>query len=271
MTTYLFVWNPDRWDWANLEDQISELRFTGQTNQIWSCRSHKTVRPNDRAFLCQVGRKGQGIIGSGTITTYSFMAPHWNGSKILIPRVNIQFDVLLNPSKDAILSKEVLKTPKLEAQEWSPQGSGITIRQEIVDDLEKLWFDFLKTYNGRYYPFENSEVETLRYPEGAAYEVRLTRYERNPQARKDCLLHWGYACQVCETDFEKVYGEIGKDYIHVHHVNPLCIVRSLQNIDPIFDLRPVCPNCHAMLHKRENPFTIEELRNIIKEQKNNSV
>jgi 5-methylcytosine-specific restriction protein A len=35
-------------------------------------------------------------------------------------------------------------------------------------------------------------------------------------------------------------------------------------VDPIADLRPVCPNCHAMLHsRRPTPLSIAELKRII--------
>lgn len=36
------------------------------------------------------------------------------------------------------------------------------------------------------------------------------------------LLIHGTVCQACEFDFEKTYGEIGRDYIEVHYVKPLC-------------------------------------------------
>ena len=57
--------------------------------------------------------------------------------------------------------------------------------------------------------------------EGKSKEVTQTRYERNPQARKTCLKHYGYSCQICNFNFEKTFGEIGKGFIHVHHVNAI--------------------------------------------------
>jgi predicted HNH restriction endonuclease len=29
------------------------------------------------------------------------------------------------------------------------------------------------------------------------------------------------------------------------------------------DLRPVCPNCHATLHHREPPYSLEEVRQFL--------
>lgn len=98
------------------------------------------------------------------------------------------------------------------------------------------------------------------YPEGMRRTVTVNAYERNPKARQACIAHHGAACQVCGFDFEKTYGEIGKGYIHVHHIKPISEIGKSYEVDPKTDLVPVCPNCHAMLHKRNPPFGVEELR-----------
>jgi len=60
-----------------------------------------------------------------------------------------------------------------------------------------------------------------------------------------------------------MYGERGKGFIHVHHLRPLADVGEEYELDPIADLRPVCPNCHAMIHARPVTLTIEELRSLL--------
>ncbi len=108
------------------------------------------------------------------------------------------------------------------------------------------------------YPDELKNSETLF--EGIKKAVIVNSYERNPIARTKCIEHYGAQCVVCNFDFEKVYGEIGKGFIHVHHLTQLSDIRRGYEVDPINDLRPVCPNCHAMLHKKHPPLTIEELK-----------
>lgn len=98
------------------------------------------------------------------------------------------------------------------------------------------------------------------FPEGAVTRVTVNKYERDPSARKKCLAKYGHKCSVCELDFEDQYGDIGKDFIHVHHLKELSTVGAGYEVDPLEDLRPVCPNCHAMLHKRRPAFTPDELR-----------
>ena len=105
---------------------------------------------------------------------------------------------------------------------------------------------------------EITEAET--YEEGAAQRVLVNRYERDPKARKKCIEHHGTRCAVCEFDFERRYGKIGKGFIHVHHLRPLGRLKSSYRIDPVRDLVPVCPNCHAMLHCQNPPYDIQQLR-----------
>lgn len=110
-------------------------------------------------------------------------------------------------------------------------------------------------------PDEVEEGQT--YIEGAMKRVPVNAYERSPQARRACLRHHGTDCSVCGFSFEESYGEIGAGYIHVHHLKPLAQAGGEYELDPVEDLRPVCPNCHAMLHKRNPPYSIEELREIL--------
>lgn len=108
------------------------------------------------------------------------------------------------------------------------------------------------------------EKETL--VEGAKMQITVNAYERNLKARKECLNHYGCICMVCGIDFESVYGRIGRGFIHVHHLREISEIKKTYTVDPIADLRPVCPNCHAMLHQQKKPcYTIEELKLIISE------
>ncbi|MEM1042624.1 MAG: HNH endonuclease [Bacteroidota bacterium] len=119
------------------------------------------------------------------------------------------------------------------------------------------------------YPTKNSitradSASASREPrpgyEGAVKRVALDRYERDPKLRQRCLDYFGYDCAVCGLNFETAYGEIGRGYIHVHHLVPLALKAGPRLVDPVRDLRPVCPNCHAMLHRRNPPIPVEELR-----------
>jgi 5-methylcytosine-specific restriction enzyme A len=268
---YLFVWNPDKWSqWTDpkhepyIEKNIEELKNTGKVTLMWSCRSHKSIRPGDRAFLAKVGTAPRGIFGSGKVVSEPFLSQHWNGADKDFPRVLIEFDVLLNPEKDSILTLDHLDKGNLAKQQWTPQSSGISIRPEALEELDKEWFEFLRTQEIRYNPFSETTDTKQTFLEGAATQVTQTRYERNVFARNQCLTHYGYSCSVCDFNFEKFYGNLGYKFIHVHHLTQVATRKQEYKVDPIHDLRPVCPNCHAMLHKQNPPLTIEELKGMIK-------
>lgn len=112
------------------------------------------------------------------------------------------------------------------------------------------------------YSDEVSETEILM--EGAVRRTSVNAYERNPIARLRCIERYGTQCAVCGLSFETRYGEMGRDFIHVHHLRSVAEIGREYQVDPINDLRPVCPNCHAMLHRRSPPFTIEELRSMLR-------
>ena len=75
----------------------------------------------------------------------------------------------------------------------------------------------------------------------------------------------GYQCLVCGRNFEATYGEIGKGFIHVHHLTPIYSIGKEYELNVDTDLAPVCPNCHYMLHRKDPPYTIEELKEILQQ------
>ena len=104
--------------------------------------------------------------------------------------------------------------------------------------------------------------------EGSQYQVICNKYERNPINRELCLAKKGYVCHICGFDFEKTYGAVGKRFIHVHHITPVSELGPDYRINPEKDLIPVCPNCHAMLHRRKPPYLPEELKKIMRDFQN---
>lgn len=132
------------------------------------------------------------------------------------------------------------------------------LKEELVEALQETGLT-----GDEQYPEEIPMDDQHGLFEGAKKTIIVNAFERNAKARQLCIMHYGSICIVCDFDFEKTYGELGKGFIHVHHLTPIADIGEHYEVDPIKDMRPVCPNCHAMLHRDEPPLTIEELKSLI--------
>jgi 5-methylcytosine-specific restriction enzyme A len=142
---------------------------------------------------------------------------------------------------------------------FDPRGYLWTMNPNLARALEELG-----VVSEREFRFPEQVNEGVVYKEGAASRITINAYERNPQARKRCIEYYGARCFVCSFDFETTYGELGRGYIHVHHLRRLSDIGKEYNVDPIADLRPICPNCHAMIHTRTPPYSIEEMQTMLR-------
>lgn len=116
-------------------------------------------------------------------------------------------------------------------------------------------------------PEEISEIEALY--EGARRRILVNAYERNRIARDKCLRRYGFRCVVCDQCMSEIYGTVAEELIHVHHCKPLSEIQEDYEVDPIKHLRPVCPNCHAVIHRRKPPYKIEEVKDFLEQAKQN--
>jgi 5-methylcytosine-specific restriction protein A len=116
------------------------------------------------------------------------------------------------------------------------------------------------------YDGKTSSPELNGFPEGGRVTLEVNRYERDHRNRTLCLQARGYRCTVCDFNFAERYGELGRDYIHVHHLTPVSQMGNGYVINPLVDLVPICPNCHAMIHKANPPLTPESLKILLVRQ-----
>lgn len=264
MAAYLLAWNPKRWKWHELPELAEKVREGNLYIRRWSCGNSKSIKKGDRIFLIRLGETPKGIFASGEVVKEPFFDAHWEGiaTRKQALFVEVQFDTLLDPEKDEILPLEVLQQHPFSEMNWCTQISGIRIPDLVAAELETVW----ATYSQNEY-ISADEIETQKFfIEGATKRVLVNAYERNPAARQKCIAHYGAVCAVCGINFEKIYGEIGKGFIHVHHLVAISEIGKEYTINPVKDLRPVCPNCHAMLHRRKPPFSIDELANMVRER-----
>jgi predicted restriction endonuclease len=98
------------------------------------------------------------------------------------------------------------------------------------------------------------------FDEGFRKEIIIEVAKRNKLLLKDAKEKYGTICAVCEFDFAEIYPGHGDGFIEIHHLHPIAKGRRASTVE---DVRPVCANCHRMLHRGEKILSITELKNII--------
>lgn len=158
----------------------------------------------------------------------------------------------------------------------------------------KNWDELLITLNPhheaklkvhRIMPISNKKFETNEnkvendkkiYEEGKEIlrqHIKLEK-ERNPLVIKDAKIaflkkHGRVYCEICGFDFSKAYGELGKNFIEGHHKKMVAAMDKEGDTITIDDIAIVCCNCHAMLHRRIPPISVERLKGIIEQNRGN--
>lgn len=263
MATYLLTWNPKKWSWDNLAELASHVARTGSLDDRWSCGGRKNIDPGDRVFLLRQGPDRPGLIASGWATSGVVEDDHWEDRELRHRRkaryVHVQWDML---RENSVITREELLRPPFEAVNWDTQSSGISVEPETAKQLEQEWG---RRTGSRFEPLPD-EVSVQEYPEGALRRITVNAYERSAAARAACLAHYGYSCTICGENLAQRYGEVAEGLIHVHHIVPVSRVRTRYVVDPVADLRPICPNCHAVVHRREPPFSIEDVVGMLRGQ-----
>jgi len=259
MNTYLLTWKSTEWDYAYLQKVIDDFNAGSKVHR-WSCGSTKSIAQGSRVFLMRQGKGEKGIFGSGHVIKTPYEDEHYNehkrdeGKKALY--VLIEFDELFDPMTQIKIGTETLKT--LDESVWNSQGSGKSIDSRVAINLEEVWKESL----GYTEFIDASEITSPhRVTEGAKKTIIVNAYERSRKARRICIDAHGLQCAVCNFHFELFYGKLGVGFIHVHHLKAIADIGEEYQLDPVADLRPVCPNCHAMLHRRKDKqLSIEELK-----------
>lgn len=114
---------------------------------------------------------------------------------------------------------------------------------------------------------DDLDTMDMEFMEGSATYVTHLRRERNPNAtesKKDAVLTetGKLACEVCDADFEAIYGELGIRYCEVHHKLPLANIAG-ERVTKLSDLAILCSNCHRMIHRSNPMYTVADLKQLV--------
>lgn len=148
---------------------------------------------------------------------------------------------------------------KLDKQIW----------REFSNDkrhLSKLATSILSSYRNKSVTDYSYGEEEDSFPEGKVLYRRHKSFERNSTAVKRVkstgMANGNLVCSICDFDFLRTYGEIGKGFIECHHTTPVSKYGTTKSTR-IADLVLVCSNCHRMLHRKRPWLTIDDLKALI--------
>lgn len=269
MSSIILGWDPARWNRWNYAAVVGQVAVSGLRLEPWSVG--RSVAAGTDVWLLVLGAHGPGLIGHGVVLSEQPVEPAGHAANTApgtdtalghdgdhhpATVVQVAFDALL-PLGDQV-STQVL-TDAMPGVPWDSASPGMDLEPGDEAIIRALWADL-----GPGPGTDPTQPVPGTYPEGAIARVAVNRYERDPEARRACIAHRGTACAACGFSFEMAYGEVGADFIHVHHVVPAAQVGSAYQLDPLTDLIPLCANCHAMAHHGVgSPRTEAELRHMI--------
>ena len=106
------------------------------------------------------------------------------------------------------------------------------------------------------------QIRTIEVDEGRQYTAEIKFRQRNRGLIEVKKTNSDYRCEVCGMNFKEKYGKIGKKYIIAHHLNPIGN-RNQSTKTTLEEIALVCSNCHVMLHRKDPPYEIDELKRMM--------
>lgn len=199
---------------------------------------------------------GRAIMGKQFIDTESHKHDYYSEIK--------EYHLFTKPIPFKIANEYIEEIPTKRKNNYWRDAVRVISQETYKKILQLNESDFVSDHSSLYVNSDtNTDLETR--VEGKKTTIYTTTYERNPKLRAEAIKKHGLTCMACGFNFEKVYGVLGKDFIHVHHLKPLHLYEE-QQVNPTTDLIVLCPNCHYMIHRNKDKIlTLKELQQIIKQ------
>lgn len=175
----------------------------------------------------------------------------------------------INKTTTRNITEEFVRTLQKELERFSKDSTNFG-GTDIFYSVEGIGSGVWGLNN--YEPDENMDItqDDISYPEGKELLKQHIKKERSTKLIRDAKKQFkkknGHLyCEICGIDFEKIYGEIGKDFIEAHHNKQQVSDMDEDNNTKIEDLVMLCPNCHSMVHRLKlYNVNITELQKILK-------
>ena len=259
MAAVILEWNAERRNRWDCRAAVEQVARSGKFLHSWPLEHRWNIQPGTEAWLMlrSSSDAGTGLMGHGVVMSgpYDVLPPGEDDAPEWF--VTVAIDALLPPGEQIRPDTLRAAVPHI-SWDGGTYDSIMTVPASAEATLRQLWRDMGPTAD------HPAQVVPGTFAPDTVSSVDLNRYERAPDARGRCLAFHGTACAACGFSFEASFGDIGRGFIDVHHIVPPALLSSGYQLDPVADLVPLCPNCHAMVHYGvTSPRTVSELRNIL--------
>ena len=250
--TYLYTWNPGKWEWKDFKEAAATVRAGNRHKMYWSCGHTKSIAKGDYFLLVRLGVEPKGILGCGIVTSTPYALPHWDadlrakGKEAL--RTDLEFTSL---SDHPIITLQELER-RYPGMVWTPQISGVSVGEEIAKEVLSILEGNAAETGQDPSTFEQT-VRRLRMapigekPEGQKSPERVTRsveqFQRDLRVKACVLEKANGKCELCGR-IAPFVDDAGFPFLEVHHVVPL----ADRGEDTVSNAVALCPNCHRRCH-----------------------
>src|ERR1700676_317079 len=262
MAAFLLSWNPAKYPWGDLREQIERVRRKGFVSGRWSCGNRTDLPKGSEFFLIRLGPALKGIVGRGVTASDPFEDKHWDPEKrrqkIKALYVKVRFTDL---NETPVIPWEELQQLPLSRFKWSRDASGVALPEVLVEELDRRWMarkaqrevaaptgagpDILPSH-----PFADELAEE---------SVILGREDLSP-TEKESLIRARRGHGRYRQDLEKVEigcrltGLIDRRHLRASHIKPWSVSNDDEKLDPNNGLL-LSPHIHHLFDRGYISFT----------------
>ena len=249
MPTYLMTWNSrDALAWPQMSRDAEVVASGGKPQMWWRCGHSKTIHKGDSLLLFRQGTDPKGVIGTA-VAISDWEAYESGGPKQpsrTKNRVHIQIESLVNPDIDDLLTVSQMTAGGVAGVKWNVQESGTRIPDDDAKRIVELWLPKSTVI------LDSADLAGIE----GELRLHLVRHRKRERRLRDAVIaaalkkYGALVCEVprCNFDFLVRYGELGRAFAHVHHIAKLAD-RTHPMETRVSELKIVCANCHAMIHR----------------------
>jgi len=244
---FLFTWNPKiRFPYQELRKIVDRFDAGQPVVEGWQCAAHRMIRVGDRAYLFKQGKEPRGIFGVGRVDG----PPQEIGAAAVGKRkayeVPIKFEVLLDPTREMLITRDALLRLGVSVETLNHQASGFRFTPAAaarrVDEIAALRIDEMTATK----PPVTKEAQPPKERE-RRLEMRLEAYRRDSKLVRDLKRLYDGRCQICAArPFDGQFGALTEG----HHIMWLCRGGADSHNNVIL----LCPNHHAAMHEMDPKF-----------------